>query len=226
MENPTQETGLLNEAELGELAELGHRVRYPARSKVVQEGDNSDFVLYLMDGHIQVVTGKPPEIIRIYGPGDIAGERASVTGKLRSADLVAFDEVEAYFIPGREWRRFIEQRPAVLMKLYRATLDRLESREPSRSASASTVEFKVASALIRLLESGLGQAVPEGHRISGISQRELGYLSDISRESVSIGLRPLRERGAISTGRNCFTILDLAEIERVAHRSYRTSEPL
>ncbi|WP_198586850.1 Crp/Fnr family transcriptional regulator [Glycomyces xiaoerkulensis] len=226
MEIATREPDLVDEAELEELVALGHRVGYPPKSVLVREGERTDFVLYLLSGHLKVVTGRPPAIVRLYRPGSVAGERAAVTGHPRSADLVAVNRVEAIMVSGRDWYEFIQRHPGMLLRLYADSLNRLESRDPSKSESVPTAEMKVASSLLLLLKSGLGESGTDGHLICGITQQDLGYLNGMSRESVSIGLRSLRERGAVTTGRSRILVHDLDDLERVSQRNYRTAEPL
>lgn len=217
---------MLSDEELQELGARGHRVSYPPGSMLVREGDSTTFVVYIESGHVKVVTGHPPAIVRICGPGSVAGERAAIVGRPRSAHLVTMNRVEALMVPGEDWQRFLGERPSVLMRLYRDVLDRLEPRDPPKEASVTHSEFKVATGLIRLLEYDLGAPQGAGYRITGITQRELGYLVGLSRESVSAALKSLRSQGAVETGRSSFRIVDLAAIERIASRNYPSSEPL
>ncbi len=226
METATGRPALLSDEELEELGALGHRVTYPPGSMLVREGESTTFVVYLESGHVKVITGHPPAIVRICGPGSVAGERAATVGRPRSAHLVTLSRVDALMVAGDDWQRFLRERPTVLMRLYRDVLDRLEPRDPPKESSVTHSEFKVATGLIRLLEYDLGVAQGAGYRIAGITQRELGYLVGLSRESVSAALKSLRSQGVVETGRSSFRILDLAAIERIASRNYPSSEPL
>jgi CRP/FNR family transcriptional regulator, cyclic AMP receptor protein len=226
MESTTSRSQVLTDAELKQLAGSAQLVTYPPQSELVREGERTDFVLYLVSGHVKVVTGEPPAIVRICGPGSIVGEGAATTGLPRTAALVTVNHVEAFLSTGAAWRAFIKDNAELLGRLYKETLTRLAHRDPQRPDSVPRSEFKVATELLRLLDIGLGATHSGDYRITGVTQRDLGLLTNLSRESVAGALRSMRAQGSVATSRSTITIRDLSALEEIAQRSYHTSEPL
>ncbi|MFB9661686.1 Crp/Fnr family transcriptional regulator [Glycomyces mayteni] len=215
MSGNTQASGFLTQEELDRLLPAGHPVSYPTGTILVREGDQSDFVLYLRSGHIKAITGEPKRIIYIYSPGSIAGELAAILEKPRSADLVCINEVEAHFIPGPVWLEFLMAETRVNLAMMRHLANRLLVNDRPEVESATTSEFKIAKGIWRLLSAGMGKQVADGIRISGVTQRDLGSLSGLSRESAAAVLKRLRETGVVTTGRASLIVKDPAAIERL-----------
>lgn len=209
---------LLTSEERTRLLPSSHPVAYPAGTIVVREGDTSNFVLYLRSGHIKAEAGHPKSIVYIFAPGKLVGELASMTGTSRTADLVALSDVEADLIPGPVWLEFLlgNQRATVAMLRYLA--NRIVSKDQPRNQSVTSTEHKIAKGLMRLVSAGMGEPVEGGLLISGITQRDLGSLCGLSRESAAIVLRRLRESNIVSTGRGHVIIHNLAMIEQLARR--------
>ncbi|WP_335987311.1 Crp/Fnr family transcriptional regulator [Glycomyces sp. MUSA5-2] len=214
MSGNTQASGFLTQEELNRLLPAGHPVSYPAGTIVLREGDKSDFVLYLHSGHIKALAGRPKGIVYIFAPGSIAGELAVIMEKPRSADLVCINEVEAHFIPGPIWLEFLMTERRVNLAMMRYLANRILDKDQPEVESLTTSEFKVARGILRLLSAGMGKQTPRGILISGVTQRDLGSLSGLSRESAALVLKRMRMEGIVSTGRGSLTIKDPAAIER------------
>jgi len=215
MSGNTQASGFLTQEELDLLLPAGHPVSYPTGTILVREGDQSDFVLYIRSGHIKAMTGEPKGIAYIFSPGSIAGEMAAITGNPRSADLICINEVTAHLIPGTEWLEFLMSSPRANLAMMRHLAARIIAKEQPKVESATTSEYKIAKGLLRLLDAGMGQETHNGILISGVTQRDLGSLSGLSRESAAVVLKRLRSNGVVATGRANLIIKDPAAIERL-----------
>lgn len=218
MTRRTQSGGFLTQEELDLLLPRSHRVTYPKGAAIVREGDESDFVLHLRSGHIKAETGEPKSIVYVYAPGRIVGELAPMTGQPRSADLIALNDVEADLIAGEAWLAFLMGNQRANLAMFRHLASRIVAKDQPRAESLTSSEHRIARGLLRLVAAGMGEEVPAGLRISGITQRDLGSLSGLSRESAAIVLRRLREAGIVSTGRSHLTIHDVKAIELLAQR--------
>ncbi|MFC3494261.1 helix-turn-helix domain-containing protein [Glycomyces rhizosphaerae] len=84
-----------------------------------------------------------------------------------------------------------------------------------------TNERRLARAILRIIDSGIGTESGSGLTIAGLSQSDLADLARISREAVSGVLKEFKDRGTVSTGRERFTIHDTAAIEALAMRRDR-----
>ncbi|GAA1664742.1 hypothetical protein GCM10009830_07850 [Glycomyces endophyticus] len=211
----TYESPILTEAELELLAPRAHRVAYPAGTDIVRRGDDSDFVLYLQSGHVKVLAGEPRSIVRIYKPGVVIGEFAILTGRLRTADLVALNQVEALQIPGEAWVEFVLDSKRAAFVMLRFLSEMVIERDHRQAESMTSSEHKIARGIQTLIETGIGRQTDDGLRIAGFTQSDLGSLSGLSRESAAVVLRRLREDKVLSTGRGYMVIHDLEALNRM-----------
>lgn len=218
MSSTTQSDGFLTQEELDQLLPGSHRVSYPAGATLVREGDASDFVLFLQRGHVKAVTGDPKAIVYICKPGRFVGEFAAFTGGQRSADLVALNEVEADLISGERWMEFVLSSRRVTQAMLRRLTDRVIAKDLPQLESVTSSENKIAKGLLRLVDAELGKEVDGSLHIAGVTQRDLGSLSGLSRESASAVLRRLKQLRVLSTGRGNVTIHDLQALEQLANR--------
>src|SRR3954468_22466773 len=98
---------LLLEEEIRHLDSVGAlRPRPPGHTFFLQ-GERSDDVLLIKQGHVKVVAGDPPRIAAFRKPGETVGEMAYLRGTPRSASIIAYDEVLALLIPGEAWLDFL-----------------------------------------------------------------------------------------------------------------------
>ncbi|MCD0445991.1 Crp/Fnr family transcriptional regulator [Glycomyces sp. A-F 0318] len=219
MEHTTADWGeLLTDEEFTELAEQGHRVAYPAGTVVIRQGEVSDFVLYILKGHTKAVLQPNSETVEFHGPGQLVGEFSSLTGTPRSADVHAVTGVEALLVPGQVWRDFIATHARSACAHYSALARRLLEQDSASGLSYTSSERRVAKAVLKLIEAGLGVATDDGIAIRGFNQREIASIAKVSRESAAAVLRQLREAGVVSTARALVTVHDLAALERFADR--------
>ncbi|WP_051326359.1 Crp/Fnr family transcriptional regulator [Glycomyces tenuis] len=211
----TVPNSLLTPDELERLLSRGHRTIYSAGSVLIHEGDHSDHVFYLLSGHVKAVTVHPEGFTQIYMPGSIIGELAVLTGRVRSADIIALSDVEACLLTGKVWLEFIRNEPRANIAMLRNLASRVIAADISQANHAQNSEARLVRGLLRLVESGYGRKVVDGYLIPGITQRELGAFSGISRESVAIALRRMRRERLVTTGRGRLVIHDLDAVKRL-----------
>ncbi|MEU6859565.1 Crp/Fnr family transcriptional regulator [Glycomyces sp. NPDC046736] len=221
MSGNTQMSGFLTQEELTRLLPTGHPVAYGTGTILVREGDKSDFVLYLRQGHIKAVVGEPKSIAYIFSPGSIVGELAAMTEQPRTADLIALNDVEAHVIPGAAWMEFLMSEPRANLAMLKHLAGRIVAKDLPEVESATTSEHKIAKGLVRLIDAGMGQETGDGIRITGVTQRDLGSLSGLSRETAAVVLRRMREAGTVATARGSLLIRDPEAIERLIQRDDR-----
>jgi CRP/FNR family transcriptional regulator, cyclic AMP receptor protein len=208
---------LLGDAELRDLGPGVHRVSYPRGSLLTSAGENTDFVVYLLEGHVKTVQRHPDVLSGIHRPGTFVGELAALTGQCRSADIVALTDITALLIPADVFLKLITDDPRVALSVTRALAERVQ-RLVVQSESITTAEQKFAHAVLGIAKAGIGDVSGESLELEGFNQRDLAALAGISRESVAAILRPLKVSGAVSIGRQRLTIHDLDHFEAIAQR--------
>ena len=181
------------------------------------EGEQGDFALLIKKGHVKVLSGRPPRIVAIRGPGEIVGDMAVSRGKPRSASIVAFDEVEAVHLPADTWLDFLYAHPRAMHAQWAAEADRTAQATRKIVESELAVGQQLAKALVELADKGLGKKTDEGAVVLELSQHDLASLIGTKKlDSVKKVIRQLKAAGIVSTSRQVITILDLAAVRSIA----------
>jgi CRP-like cAMP-binding protein len=131
-------------------------------------------------------------VLNIISPGQVFGEIALLDGQPRTADAVAMADCELMVIDRRDFIPFLRREPDVAIKL----IETLCARIRRTSAQVEDVMYlslpaRLAKALLEL--SGTGGASATQRKVR-ITQRELGNIIGMSRESTNKQLRAWEER--------------------------------
>src|SRR5258706_15483394 len=97
----------LSDADRAALAACGQRRHYPRGAPLFHEGDDSDFVVVMLEGRIKVVVhghDGTETLLSVRGPGAIVGELAGIDDSPRLATALALDPVTAQVLPAAEFR--------------------------------------------------------------------------------------------------------------------------
>jgi CRP-like cAMP-binding protein len=189
-------------------------VSFPPATVVIKHGEQSDFALYLDSGDVRVVAANGV-LVEFHSAPAVIGDLSAATGEPRSADVVAQTAIQGLLVPGRTWREFIFTHNRAACAHLRNLASRHARTDSARGVSFSNSTHQVAAAILKLAASGAGTVSPTGVVLQGITQRDLGSLAKVSRESASAVLRHLREEGVVSTGRSRIIIHDLDAVKRL-----------
>ncbi len=212
-----QHLPLLTDEELAELEEIGHTIHRSAGHPFFLEGEQGDFALLIKKGHVKAMRGRPPRIIDIRGPGEIVGEMAVIRRKPRMASIIAFDDVEALYLPGARWLRFLYDHPRAMHALLAMTDDMADRATMKNVESELAIEQQLAKRVIELTDCGLGEPADDGAVVLRLSQHDLATLIGTKKlDSVKKVIRLLKAAGIVDTGRQVITILKLAALREVA----------
>jgi CRP/FNR family cyclic AMP-dependent transcriptional regulator len=213
---------LLSDEDQDALKPEAHAVSYPKGAILTRAGEHSDYVVYLRSGHVKSCTQDPRAVFGLHGPGSMIGELAPLTGEPRSADLVALTPIDVLHIPGDVFLKLLQSNPRIHLALTRRLAKRVRELGEVQEESFLTSERRLARAILRIIDAGIGSAGRNGLTIVGFSQSDLADLASISRESVSAVLKQFKARGTVSTGRERFIIHDTHAIEALAMRRDRS----
>ena len=92
---------------------------FSGKEKVVEEGDSGDSMYIIKSGKAKVIAhlfGKEIELAMLEA-GDIFGEVAFLTGRPRTASVIAEGPLEVYEISRLELEGIIDKNPSLLQKL-------------------------------------------------------------------------------------------------------------
>ena len=144
-----------------------------------------------------------------FGPGDIFGELAMFDDEKRSATVEAIDDVQALASLGPDMRRLMREHADLSYKLVVALGRRLrQANERLARQSFQTVQSRVATVLIQLVEQARSEGAGERDVLVTTTQADVARLAGSSRESASRFLAVLERAGVVTQGRGRITVHD------------------
>jgi CRP/FNR family transcriptional regulator len=208
-------------ADLAQVAQVAVPRRFSAGQVIFREGDQSDTCYVVSQGHARALRehgdGRTIALAR-FGPGDIFGELAMFDDESRSATVEALDDLHALAILGHDMRRLLKEHPDIAVKLVIALGRRLRAaNERLARQSFQTVQSRVASVLIGLIEQQQREGGAAHDVLVTATQAELAQLAGSSRESASRFLAVLERAGIVTQGRGKLTVHDPEALQRYVY---------
>jgi CRP-like cAMP-binding protein len=192
----------LQAEELEHLSTLLRSRRYAKGEVIFHQGDVGTALYILRKGqvHIRLSSDDGKEVIlALLDRGDVFGELALLDDEPRSTDAVAREEVDLLSLQREDFRKFLDARPQVAMRLLSA-LSRLVRRVTQLVHDTTFLDARTR--LVRvLLELAENQGRPgtEGVVIAQkLTQSELANLCGLTRESTNKWLRFYVREGLLS----------------------------
>jgi len=134
---------LFSKEELEQFTHAMAKKTFQAGTKIIMEGDTSDFVYLIRKGRVSIsIERKRQHIpVRTLGEGEFFGEIAVITHLTRNATVIAKTPVETYMIYRGDFRRLINQNHAIAA-IFQKMIN-LRSRETKQFAALASI-FGVA----------------------------------------------------------------------------------
>jgi CRP-like cAMP-binding protein len=203
----------LDSVELSRLAELMRERSYPKGSVILFEDDPGDSLFVVRSGRVKVVlVGEDGRevILGILGPGEHFGELSLIDGQPRSAHVIAIEDTQLVVLRREDFRRRVEQSPALAWALLSALSKRLRRADEQ---IGRLVLLDVHGRIAKLL---LDAAGPDGVIEKRLTHQTIAHMIGASRETVSRAMREFQDRGLIAVHRRQITVADRAGLERSA----------
>ncbi len=158
-----------------------------------------------IDGHDAVVN--------LIGKGDIFGEIALLDGGPRTADVVAVTDCELFVIDRRDFLPLMRDEPEIALRMIEILCARLrKTTEQVENLMFLPLPGRLAKALLRLSD-GDGRTC---ERKAAVTQKDLGNLIGMSRESTNRQLRIWEDQAWVRLERGGIIILSATALERIA----------
>ena len=190
------------QAAMDRFLEHCHRRTYPSKTVIINAGDHSDELYFLVKGSVSVLIEDDDgrEIVLSYlNQGDFFGEIGLFDERReRSAWVRAREKCEVASISYERLKGLSHELPEVLYALLGQMAVRL--RDTSRKVhdlAFMDVAGRVARVLLDLCKQPDAMTHPDGMQIR-ITRQELGRIAGCSREMVGRVLKNLEEEGLIS----------------------------
>jgi CRP/FNR family transcriptional regulator len=208
----------LGDEEIGRVAQVTVPRRFAAGEVVFHEGDEGETCYVVRSGKVRAMRGHTDGraiTLANFSRGDIFGELAMFDQERRSATVEALEDTEAAAILSRDMRRILHEHPEIAVKLLAALGRRLrETNERLARQSFQTVQSRVASVLLQLVEAAQSDGVAGEEVLIVTTQAQLAQLAGSSRESASRFLAVLERAGIIRQGRGKLYVCDAGALER------------
>lgn len=186
--------------------------RLAPREVLFLKGDPGDGLYAIRRGQIRIGTTDDDGqqmTMNLLGGGDVFGEIALLDGRPRTADAIAIEETEMFFVPRREFVALLDSEPAIAVRL----IELLCARLRDMSERMEDVTFLPAST--RLARRIVVLATDYGSELR-VSQEELASLTGVTRETVNRQLQRWKQSGILSLGRGRLVIHNIEGFRRLA----------
>jgi CRP/FNR family transcriptional regulator, cyclic AMP receptor protein len=211
----------LGPTELDRLMAFARIVQFPAGATIFTQGSPGDSLMAVLEGEVSI--SAPSEegrevVFNVLELGETFGEVALLDGKERTADAVAHTNCRLLVIDRRDFMPFLNAHPQIALRLLPVLCAQIRRMsEHVQDALFLDQPARLAKKLLSLAAVS-GQTTPQGTRIrQRLSQRELGNLLGMPRETVNRQLRSWQAESLIALDRGAITVKNEAALRRIAH---------
>lgn len=201
--------------EFADLLAVSSRLERPEGQLLLVEGETTDHILLIVEGHVKVEFAGVARLLDVRGPGEVIGDNAVLLGSPRTANVTTITSASALLIPGRAWLDFLHRHPAATYKqLVRARRDLLFANRRAITDRYGA-ERRLAIALTELAERQVWDEV-DGFTVIRLKQEELARFTGLKRDSVVKVFRSFKENGLIGVQRGAITLINRGHLGRIA----------
>lgn len=203
----------LGSHEVANFAGLAREKSYPRGSVILFEDDPGDSLFVVRDGRVKVVLvaedGREV-ILGILGNGEHFGELSLIDDQPRSAHVVAMEDSTLLVLRREDFRRRVEQNPAVAWALL-IELSRRLRRADDKIGSLVLLDVpgRIARVILDAAEEGGSDEIAKP-----LTHQTIAHVIGASRETVSRSMRDFVDAGWITTERRRIKITDRAALEK------------
>jgi CRP-like cAMP-binding protein len=211
---------LLSAEQASEVLNYSKIISLKARQTLFREGDSGSALYVLTSGYVKLTRMGPDGteiVLELAGPRSIFGEIAAIGGARRAADAVAISACKLLAIDARQFMAVLRQNEAALLEIFQLLTDRLRNTT-SRMEDLLFLPLtaRLARALIRLAALN-SRPTRDGLLIDvTLSQRELGELTGLARESINKQLATWRDEGVIAMTGKSMILKNIGSLNAIA----------
>jgi CRP/FNR family transcriptional regulator, cyclic AMP receptor protein len=188
----------------------------PRATALFAKGDPGSSLFAICRGTVKIsspsVDGHDA-VFSLISKGDIFGEIALLDGGPRTADAVTITDCELFIIDRRDFLPIMREETEIALKMIEILCAKLRrTTEQAENLMFMPLRGRLAKALLRL--SDVDPCT--GERKAVVTQKDLGNVIGMSRESTNRQLRIWEEKGWLRLERGGIVILAPKELERIA----------
>jgi CRP/FNR family cyclic AMP-dependent transcriptional regulator len=181
------------------------------------KGDPGTCLFAIASGTVKIsapsVEGKDA-VFNLLSKGTIFGEIALLDGHPRTADVIATTDCELYVIERRDFLPVMREEPDIALKIIEILCSRIRrTTEQAEELMFLDLPSRLAKALMRLVDEDPGGT---HERKVSITQKDLGNIIGMSRESTNKQLRLWEDKKWVRLERNAVVILAPGPLTAIA----------
>ena len=211
----------LPSSHLSRLMKAGKLMRLLRGEVLFHKGEPGDSCYWVKTGTLKIgVSSETGEerIFSLAGPGSVVGELSMLDKLPRSATVTAISDTDLTALKRAALEAYLRQNPNVSTDLIAILVGRLRKTDEELAADTFlTVQARVARAILSLADQ-IGE--PTGSDLfilpATVSQRDIGAMAGVARESVSRTLSEWRRRGIVTRAPGRKLIVKRSKLEKEA----------
>jgi CRP-like cAMP-binding protein len=208
--------GQLGADAISRLASYAHSKSAAAGTTIFERGDPGNSLFAVCSGTVKISnrsTEGKDAVFNLIKAGEIFGEIAMLDGHPRTADALAITDCDLMVIDRRDFVPMVTQSPEIALKLIEILCARLRhTSEQVEDLMFLDLPSRLAKTLLSLAAS---PKAAQDRKIS-ITQREIGQIIGMSRESTNKQLRIWEEKKWVRLNRGGVAVLDPDSLEEIA----------
>ena len=185
-------------------------------------GSPGDNMMAVLNGTVRISVPAPDGkelLLAILQPGEVFGELAVLDGKERSADAIANSPCTLAILDRRDILSFLEQHPAVWLKLISVLCDRLRHADQQLTEVALLqLPARLAKTILRILKNEPKSGASPGQPTIHLSQQELANMVGGTRERVNKCLAAWRREGVVKMSEGKIIITNIPALELISEQ--------
>jgi CRP/FNR family cyclic AMP-dependent transcriptional regulator len=191
-------------------------------TNIFAKGDPGTSLCAIGAGTVRIsvpsVEGKDA-VFNVLGKGEIFGEIALLDGHPRTADATAVTDCELFVIERRDFLPLMREEPEIALRLIEILCSKLRrTTEQAEEVMFLDLPSRLAKALLRLVD---GETAGMQERKVTITQKDLGNIIGMSRESTNKQLRIWADKKLVRLERNAVVILAIDSLADIAELGAR-----
>ena len=191
-------------------------------TNIYAKGDPGTSLCAIGAGTVRIsvpsVEGKDA-VLDVLGKGSILGEIALLDGHPRTADAIAVTDCELFVIERRDFLPLMREEPEIALKIIEILCSKLRrTTQQAEEVMFLDLPSRLAKALLRLVD---GDTAGMQERKVTITQKDLGNLIGMSRESTNKQLRIWADKKLVRLERNAVVILAIDSLADIAELGAR-----
>lgn len=150
--------------------EFGVSKTYPKGSQIFKEGAPATFVLFIVEGVIQIskMEDEKQFVVALRGEGDIIGEMV-FDGLPRSASAFSLTETRTFYLAAETFKRIVYEEPEVTLRLFAVLLQRL------RQATEQASDMALIGVYERLRKFLIGRLLSSSETQIGVTDVDANF---------------------------------------------------